>query len=432
MNKSLIVLIAALGYFVDVFDLVLFSVVRTQSLQDLGLSGDALLADGVRLLNAQMLGMLVGGVLFGVLGDRLGRIQVLFGSILLYSLANIANGFVTTVDQYQIMRFITGVGLAGEVGGAITIVSEVLSRERRGLGTALVTTAGALGAIVASYSATLLSWRLMYIIGGVMGLVLLVLRVAIAESSVFESIKRDRTVSKGNLLLVLGNRERLSRFLALIAIGIPFMFSWGLIATFSPEIALATIGVKISSAPPISMFCIGVTLGDIACGVFSQYLKSRKQAMGIFLAAQTITIFGVLHLHGSSETIFTMWFFPIGFFGGLWAVLLTTASEQFGTNIRATVTSTVPNFVRGCTVPLSFAFLSCKEALDIVSSVQIVCAISVAGAVVGLKMIRESFGISLSYIEVTSGQSDYGSIATDNATDTSTVAEDQLPRASGF
>lgn len=428
MGKTIIVSIAALGYFVDVFDLVLFSVVRTQSLQDLGLSGDALLADGVRLLNAQMFGMLLGGILWGIIGDRVGRIQTLFGSILLYSVANIANGYVTTVEQYYILRFITGLGLAGEVGGAITLVSEVLSKERRGLGTALVATAGAFGSVVASYSATILSWRSMYIIGGVMGLVLLVLRVAIAESTVFESIKRDRTVSKGNLMLLLSNRERLGRFLALIAIGVPFMFTWGLMATFSPEIALATIGIKISSALPISLFAIGITLGDILCGVFSQYLKSRKQAMGIFLAAQTVCMFGVLHLNGNSETIFTMWFFPLGLFGGLWAVLLTTASEQFGTNIRATVTSTVPNFVRGCTVPLSFAFLSCNEALNILSAVHIVGALSVVAALIGLKVIRESFGISLNYIEISRGQRDYlPALAEDASTN-----EDELPQASGF
>jgi putative MFS transporter len=428
MHKGFIVLVAALGYFVDVFDLVLFSVVRTQSLQDLGLSDGALLIEGVRLLNAQMFGMLLGGVLWGIVGDRIGRIQTLFGSILVYSLANIANGFVTTVDQYQLLRFITGVGLAGEVGGAITLVSEALSRERRGLGTALIVTAGAFGAVVASCSATFLSWRSMYFIGGVMGLVLLVLRVAIAESSVFEPIKRDRSVSKGNILIILGNRERLGRFLALIAIGTPFIFAWSMIATFSPEISLATIGVKVSSALPISLFAIGTTLGDMMCGLFSQYLKSRKWALGIFLAAMTTCIFGLLHLHGGSETLFSMWFFPMGFFGGLWAVLLTTASEQFGTNIRATVTSTVPNFVRGCTVPLSFAFVSCKEALDIVSSIQIVGAASVAAAFLGLKTIRESFGISLSYIEVAQGQSDYGISATNAAPS----ADEPLRQASGF
>jgi len=430
MSKNLIVIIAALGYFVDIFDLVLFSVVRSQSLQDLGLSGEALMADGVRLLNAQMFGMLVGGVIWGIIGDRIGRIQTLFGSILLYSLANIANGYVTTVDQYQVLRFITGVGLAGEVGGAITLVSEVLSRERRGIGTALVAMAGALGAVVASYTATLLSWRSMYILGGVMGLVLLVLRVAISESDVFESVKKDRAVSKGNLLLVLANRDRFVRFLSLIAIGVPFIFSWGLIATFSPEIAQASIGTKISSALPISLFAIGVTVGDIACGLISQRLKSRKQALAFFLLAQTLCIFGALKLNAGSEAIFTSWFLPMGFFGGLWAVLVTTASEQFGTNIRATVTSTVPNFVRGCTVPLSFAFLSCKEHFDVVGSVQVVGVVSVVAALVGIYLIRESFGISLSYVEVATGQSSYGAPQPEGMQ--GNQQEEELQQASGF
>jgi MFS family permease len=405
MNKSLIVTIAALGYFVDVFDLALFSIVRTESLKDLGLSGDALLADGVKLLNAQMFGMLLGGLLWGMIGDKLGRVQTLFGSILLYSLANIANGFVTTVEQYQILRFVTGIGLAGEVGGAITLVSEVLSKERRGLGTAFVATAGAFGAVVASYSSTLLSWRTMYIIGGAMGLVLLVLRVAISESEVFNEIKKDRSISKGNLLLILGNRERFMRMLALIAIGVPFMFTWGFIATFSPELSAAVIGVKMSSAAlPISLFAIGVTVGDIACGLYSQFLKSRKRAIGIFLTFAALSIAGPIYLHGSSETIFSLWFLPLGFFSGLWAVLLTTASEQFGTNIRATVASTVPNFVRGCTVPLSFLFLTAKENLGIIASIEIVAAASFVIAFLGLRTIRESFGISLNYLETKDGQ----------------------------
>jgi MFS family permease len=405
MNKSLIVTIAALGYFVDVFDLALFSIVRTESLKDLGLSGDALLADGVKLLNAQMFGMLLGGLLWGMIGDKLGRVQTLFGSILLYSLANIANGFVTSVEQYQILRFVTGIGLAGEVGGAITLVSEVLSKERRGLGTAFVATAGAFGAVVASYSSTLLSWRTMYIIGGAMGLVLLVLRVAISESEVFNEIKKDRSISKGNLLLILGNRERFMRMLALIAIGVPFMFTWGFIATFSPELSAAVIGVKMSSAAlPISLFAIGVTVGDIACGLYSQFLKSRKRAIGIFLTFAGLSIAGPIYLHGSSETIFSLWFLPLGFFSGLWAVLLTTASEQFGTNIRATVASTVPNFVRGCTVPLSFLFLTAKENLGIIASIEIVAAASFVIAFLGLRTIRESFGISLNYLETKDGQ----------------------------
>lgn len=427
MRANLIVLIAGLGYFVDVFDLVLFSIVRTQSLQELGLAADQLLTEGVALLNAQMFGMLLGGILWGIIGDKVGRIQTLFGSIVLYSAANIANGFVTSIEQYQILRFITGIGLAGEIGGAITLVSEVLSKERRGLGTALVATAGAAGALAASYFGSIVSWRSMYIIGGIMGVALLVLRIAIAESTVFESIKADRSVTKGNLWMLVGNRERLLRFVSLIAIGTPFMFSWGFVATFSPEIAASVVGQTISSAVPISLFCIGITAGDIVCGLFSQYLKSRKQALGVFLVAQLGCIAGMLHLNGGSQTIFSAWFLPMGFFGGLWAVLITTASEQFGTNIRATVTSTVPNFIRGCTVPLGYVFLTCKDIFTIESSVQIVSAGTMLLALLGLRMIRESFGIPLNYIEVVRGQSVYGPTFTQPAN-----IDQELPRASSY
>lgn len=429
MRTRLIVWIAALGYFVDVFDLVLFSVVRTQSLQDLGLSGDLLLLKGVELLNAQMFGMLIGGILWGIIGDKLGRIQTLFGSIVLYSIANIANGLVATTEQYQLCRLITGIGLAGEIGGAITLVSEVLSKERRGLGTALVATAGAFGALVASYCGTIVSWRSMYIIGGVMGLALLALRVIISESSVFESIKADRSVTKGSISTILKSRDRLTRFIALIAIGTPFMFSWGFVATLSPEIAYAAVGVKISSALPISLFCIGITAGDIASGVLSQYLKSRKRALTIFLVAQAGCLLGLLNLHGGNEAFFSAWFLPLGFFGGLWAVLITTASEQFGTNIRATVTSTVPNFIRGCTVPLGYAFLACKQSLDIQSAVYIISTATIILALLGLRAIRESFGIPLNYIEVAGGQSVYGAVSESSEPANSEL---ELREASGF
>ena len=431
MHTGLIVIIAALGYFVDVFDLVLFNIVRTQSLQDLGLSGDRILAVGVQLLNAQMFGMLLGGILWGIIGDKIGRIQTLFGSILLYSVSNIANGFISSVEAYEVLRFITGIGLAGEIGGAITLVSEVLSKERRGIGTALVATAGAFGAVVASYSATLVSWRSMYIIGGVMGLILLALRMSAAESFVFESIKRDNQVSKGSLLLLLGNRERVTRLLALIAIGVPFMFAWAFVATFSPELAEASIGKRISSALPISYFAIGITIGDIVCGLFSQLLKSRKKALGIFLISQFLCVLGALHANGGSETLFTLWFFPMGVFSGLWAVLITTASEQYGTNLRSTVSSIVPNFVRGCTVLLSISFLSCKEAFGTISAVQIVSFGSFLLAIIGLKAIRESFGVPLTFIEVGTGQVDYAS-PQQPATSAAATGERDLRQASGF
>jgi MFS transporter, putative metabolite:H+ symporter len=408
-RTALIVLVAALGYFVDVFDLVLFSVVRTQSLKDLGISGDGLLTEGVKLLNAQMFGMIVGGILWGVLGDKVGRVQALFGSILTYALANIANGFVTSVEQYEALRFISGVGLAGEIGGAITLVGEVLSKERRGIGMACVITAGALGAVVASYSTHLFHWRTTYYIGGGLGIVLLALRVAVSESTIFASIKSDDTVKRGSLTLLFTNRDRVARFMALVAIGAPYMFSWSIIATFSPEIAQGSSGfVGLSSAVPISFFAIGVTVGDIASSLLSQYVKSRRAVLSYFLCAQAACVFGLLHLNFGQSWIFYAWFLPIGFFGGLWAVLVTTASEQYGTNLRTTVTCMIPNFIRGTTVLLSWSFLALKSSVGIMSAVHIMTGLLTLVALLGIRTIRESFGIHLAFVEVRGGQRSHG------------------------
>jgi MFS family permease len=407
----LIVVVAALGYFVDIFDLVLFSVVRTQSLAELGVSGDGMLTEGVRLLNAQMFGMLLGGIVWGILGDKIGRVQALFGSILTYAIANIGNGFVTSVEQYEVLRFISGVGLAGEIGGAITLVGEVLSKERRGLGMACVLTAGALGAVAASYSANLFHWRTMYFIGGALGLALLALRVAVAESHVFESIKNDRTVARGSITLLFNNRDRLVRFASLMLIGVPFMFSWGFLATFSPEVALGSAGLAgLSSAVPISLFGIGVTVGDMASGFASQYTRSRKKVLAAFVVAQCACILGLLHLNFGDPWIFNAWYLPIGFFGGLWAVLVTTASEQYGTNLRTTVTCMIPNFVRGSTVLLGWSFLALKSSVGVVTTVHLMTGVTIALALLGIRAIRESFGIDLSFIEVREGQRAYAPI----------------------
>jgi len=404
-RTALIVLVAALGYFVDVFDLVLFSVVRTQSLKDLGVSGDGLLTEGVKLLNAQMFGMIVGGIIWGVLGDKVGRVQALFGSILTYALANIANGFVTSVEQYEALRFISGVGLAGEIGGAITLVGEVLSKERRGIGMACVIIAGALGAVVSSYSAHLFHWRTTYYIGGGLGLVLLALRVAVAESSIFASIKSDQTIKRGSLRLLFTNRDRVVRFLALVLIGVPYTFSWTTIATFSPEIAQGSSGfVGLSSAVPISLFSIGVVAGDIASCLLSQYMRSRRAILSYFLCAQCACVFGLLHLTFDKTWVFNAWFLPIGFFGGLWAVLVTTASEQYGTNLRTTVTCMIPNFIRGTTVLLSWSFLALKSSVGIMNAVHIMTGALTLIALLGVRTIRESFGIHLTFVEVRGGQ----------------------------
>ena len=403
-KTTLVVAVAALGYFVDVFDLVLFSIVRTQSLKDIGVSGDGLLSEGVRLINAQMIGMLVGGLLWGILGDKVGRVQALFGSILLYSLANIANAFVSTVPAYEVMRFLSGVGLAGEIGGAITLVGEVLSKERRGIGTALVATAGAFGAVAASYAGDLLSWRNMYLLGGVMGLGLLALRVTIAESGMFAQVKSSKQLTRGNPWLLFNNRDRALRFFGCILIGVQFIFCWAVLGTFSPEVIKALLGVEgYSVASAVAIFAVGVTAGDIFSGLLSQYLKSRKKPLYMFAIAQGCCVLGLLHLNFGSTAVFTAWFFPMGFFGGLWAVLVTTASEQFGTNLRATVTTLVPNIIRGATVAASNAFLAIKLSLGVVAAVEIVGLTTLAMSVIGIFAIRESFGIPLNYIELEKG-----------------------------
>src|SRR5882762_615963 len=113
---SVPVIVAALGYFVDIYDLLLFSIVRRPSLSALGVPDEELFGQGEFLLQVQMGGLLLGGLIWGIMGDKRGRLSVLFGSILMYSLANIGNGFVTNVTQYAALRFIAGLGLAGELG----------------------------------------------------------------------------------------------------------------------------------------------------------------------------------------------------------------------------------------------------------------------------------------------------------------------------
>jgi hypothetical protein len=245
----------------------------------------------------------------------------------------------------------------------------------------------------------------MYYIGGGLGLVLLALRMAVSESSIFASIKSDETIKRGSLTLLFTNRDRVVRFLALVLIGVPYTFSWTTIATFSPEIAQGSSGfVGLSSAVPISLFSIGVVAGDIASCLLSQYMRSRRAILSYFLCAQCACVFGLLHLTFDKTWVFNAWFLPIGFFGGLWAVLVTTASEQYGTNLRTTVTCMIPNFIRGTTVLLSWSFLALKSSVGIMNAVHIMTGALTLIALLGVRTIRESFGIHLTFVEVRGGQ----------------------------
>lgn len=396
-NLKLAILVAGLGYFVDIFDLTLFSILRVPSLKALGLDDAAILSDGVFLLNMQMAGLLIGGVIWGIIGDRIGRIQVLFGSILLYSLANLANAFVQDVSSYALLRFIAGIGLAGEIGAGITLVAELMPKEKRGLATTFVASVGVAGAVAGGLLAQVVEWRTAYIAGGVMGLLLLAIRAGVKESGLFENIRQHH--GRADLRLLL-SRDRLPRYISCILIGVPIWFFVGIVVTFSPEIGRAlNMQAPLVTANGIMFTYLGLTFGDMASGVLSQYMQSRRRAVATFMAGSFVLTALCLLLEGGSPATFYGLCLVAGFFLGYWALMLTTATEQFGTNLRATVTSTVPNFVRGSTILLTLAFSHLKGSLGVLAAAQLVGAVVFALAALALLTLRETFHSDLDFSE---------------------------------
>lgn len=395
------VIVAALGYFVDIYDLVLFSIVRIPSLQELGITSQAaLLEEGVMLLNMQMAGMLLGGIAWGVLGDKRGRLSVLFGSIFLYSVANIINGFVTDLSMYALLRFVAGVGLAGELGAGITLVSEVLPKEKRGYGTMIVATIGISGAIVAGVVGDYFGWRNAYFIGGGLGMLLLFLRIGVYESGMFQSTKAIGHVTRGNFLSLFTNGNRFWRYLKCILIGLPIWFVVGILITFSPEFG-KELGVQeaVSAGKAVSFCYLGLTVGDLASGFISQRIGSRRNVVIIFLALTAAFILLYLLSTGLQLNHFYIVCVALGFASGYWAVFITIAAEQFGTNIRATVTTTVPNFVRGAVVPLTLAFEALRHPLGLIPTALALGAVCVAVAVASILTLEETFAKDLDYLE---------------------------------
>lgn len=397
---NMAVIVAALGYFVDIYDLVLFGVVRVPSLVGIGVPEDMILDTGVYLLNMQMIGMLIGGIIWGIWGDKRGRVSVLFGSILLYSVANILNAFVTSVDQYAILRFLAGVGLAGELGAGITLVSEVIPKEKRGYSTAIVAAIGVSGAIVAGFVAKMMDWQTAYIVGGLLGLVLLALRFKVFESGMFAKSVADKTVKRGSFLMLFGSWQRLSKYLACILIGVPIWYVVAILVMFSPELAAALGATGPVEAGTAVMLCyLGLVFGDLASGFMSQLIKSRRNVVKIFLGLTACLVAIYLLVPGQSP----LWFYGLslflGFATGYWAVFVTIGAEQFGTNIRATVTTTVPNFVRGAVVPITLLFSVFKQSFTLVESAALVGAICLALAALALWRLKETYGKDLDYME---------------------------------
>lgn len=395
-----LVLVAALGYFVDIFDLALFGIVRVQSLREIGISEEQLLPVGVKLLNAQMVGLLLGGMVWGVLGDKWGRLKVLFGSILIYSLANLMNALVTTASSYAVLRFIGGFGLAGELGAAITLVSEVLPREKRGYGTAIVAGVGLSGAVVAGVIAEFISWRITYLIGGILGLLLLFLRFQTAESVLFQESKSNSAVLKGHLLHLVSPPSRALKYLSCIAIAIPIWFCAGILMTFAPELGQALKATApLSSGKAILFSYAGVAIGDVLSGLVSQWIKSRKKVVFGALLSQLLVTVIILSKTGVSPYQFYFLSFLIGLTTGYWAVFVTVTSEQFGTNLRSTATTSAPNWVRASVVPMTLTLTYLKPSLGFIGSAALIGIGVFTIAFMGLSFLEETFAKDLNFWE---------------------------------
>ncbi|MBG9374718.1 MFS transporter [Panacibacter sp. DH6] len=402
---SLPVLVAALGYFVDIYDLLLFNIIRVPSLKSLGLNDQQISSDGLFIINIQMIGLLVGGILWGVLGDKRGRLKVLYASIILYSFGNIANGFVQTVDQYAIVRFITGIGLAGELGAGITLVSELLPKEKRGIATSMVAGIGLTGAVFAFFLKEMFiqpdnsGWRICYFIGGGLGFVLLLMRVGVLESTMFKSIE-NKKVSKGNFLMLFSNGKRLKKYLLAILIGLPTWYVIGILITFSKEFgAKMNIQGAVDPGKAVMFAYAAISVGDILVGFVSQYFKSRKKALYIFYGITALAMVWFFNLQGASVNQLYMASALLGFGTGFWAIFVTMAAEQFGTNIRATVATTVPNMVRGSLTLVSILFIWLQKSYDYVTAGWITGIVVMTIGLLSAIFTEETFHKDLNYLE---------------------------------
>lgn len=400
---NLAVIVAALGYFVDIYDLLLFTIVREPSLIGINIGDADIMTASMKIINWQMVGLLIGGVLWGVMGDKRGRLSVLFGSILLYSVANFATGYVQTVDQYAWLRFVAGIGLAGELGAGITLVSELMPQKNRGVVTSFVAGVGLFGAVFAYFIyKTTNDWRLCYKIGGVLGIFLLVLRIKVSESAIFKSIE-SKHVSKGNILMFFNKRSRFKKYILAILIGLPTWFVIGIMLNLSNRFAKDLYGENgIDSGASIMYGYIGIALGDIVVGLVSQHFKSRKKALYIFYA---MTILGIIYFFSPlNNNDFSMYAVSLylGFSTGFWAIFVTMGAEHFGTNLRATAATTIPNVVRGALPLMNLLFKDYFQAnlqWTMLQSAMVTGAIVMVISVVALIFTEETFHKDLDFIE---------------------------------
>ncbi|MFM2376831.1 MAG: hypothetical protein RLZZ165_1928 [Bacteroidota bacterium] len=429
-QQWMLIIVASLGYFVDIYDLVLFNVVKKESLEyinavkQLGWTPEQLKDTGIYLFNMQMTGMLLGGLIWGIWGDKQGRKSVLFGSILLYSLANVINAFTLEVNVYAIVRVIAGIGLAGELGAGITLVSETMAKEKRGWGTMVIVAFGAMGAVLAAgvgskghamaegltglFGYEFQNWQVVYIVGGVLGLGLLFLRAGTLESGMFKSMKTTEGVKKGDFLMLFRSGRTFLRYLYCIMIGLPIWFMIGVLVSLSQDVFAPAFGlvdgdgrVLISNGSAVMFAYLGLSFGDILSGILSQVMKSRKKVVVLFLGMSTLLMLIFLFFsEGIRPDLYYFMCFVVGAAAGYWAIFVTIASEQFGTNIRSTVTTTVPNFVRGGVAPITLSFAALSKSIGPIWSAFTVGTTCLALALFAVLMVKETFSKDLDYFEI--------------------------------
>lgn len=396
------VVVASLGYLVDIYDLLLFGFVRQKSLLSLGFTPEQAFDLGLSIQNWQMFGMLVGGIGWGILGDKRGRVSVLYFSIALYSVANLLNAFVTGYADYAFYRFIAGIGLAGELGVGITLVSEVLPKHKRGIGTMIVATIGLTGALLAWVIDQYFEWTYCYLIGGGLGIALLLLRISVTESGMFHQVKSNVDIKKGHFLALFTNKDRFIRFMRCIFIGTSTWFVVGVLVFFAPEFGKAKGLEGIVAGNAIAACYTGLILGDLISGFLSQYWRSRIKVMALFLALDVVAVAAYLYCPFQYNWEMYLSHFFLGISVGFWVIFVTMGAEQFGTNLRATVATSVPNFARGMQVPINESFKYLKSPLvtgSVLTAAWMVGAVCLFIAFIALYGMRETFDQDLDYVE---------------------------------
>jgi len=398
-NVIFLVIVASLGYFVDIYDLLVFSIVRTPSLLAIGVKAADVKAAGISIINWQMFGLLIGGLIWGIVGDKLGRIKVLFGSILLYSIANFVNGKVTGVEEYIIVRFIAGVGLAGELGAGITLVTETMKTEKRGYGTMIVSVIGLFGAAAANLVAKNLDWHWAYYVGGILGIFLLLLRLGTYESGLYKEVE-SKQVSRGNFLMLFTNFKRFIKYLYCILVGAANWFVIGILITLAPEFGKA-LGAKVplNAGDGVFYSYIGIAIGGLFAGLLSQITRSRRLTIVVFIFISIISAICYLSATNITPTQFTWLSLFLGFGVGYWPIFVTIPAEQFGTNIRATVTTTVPNFIRASLIPINAVFAALSVGYGMITAGYVMMGILSLIALISISQLKESFSKDLDYLE---------------------------------